>query len=137
MKERKEILSQFRANRNKIINDNSDIFSSCKCMSNFHKFFQTVNISGTEDASNAEKSQCIPIGKVSKKRFSFSGVSLQTPSCRPVTPIGLASSSQTEETASPNLVTPFFICHQRPGTTLSKSHYESYKPRASSSLRVY
>ena len=42
MVERKEILSRFRTNRSEIINDNSDIFSSCKCNSRFHKFSRQV-----------------------------------------------------------------------------------------------
>ena len=108
MKERREILARFDKDRNSIINDNSDIFSSCKCKSSFHKFFRTVTTSGTEDAFIAEKSQCFPIGKKSKKkRFSFSNIPFQTQS-QPVTPDGSASSSQ-EETVSPNLVTPFFL----------------------------
>ena len=42
MVERKEILSRFRANQSETINDNSDIFSSCKCNSRFHKFSREV-----------------------------------------------------------------------------------------------
>ena len=42
MVERKEILSRFRSDKSKIINDNSDIYSSCKCGSKFHKFVRTI-----------------------------------------------------------------------------------------------
>ena len=110
MKERRIILARFDQDRNSIINDNSDIFSSCKCKSSFHKFFRTVTTSDTEDAFIAEKSQCLPIGKGSKKkRFSFSSIPFQTPSCQPVTPTGSASTSHSEETASPHAVTPVFF----------------------------
>ena len=39
MVERMEILHQIKTNKAQVINDNSDIFSSCKCGSRFHKFF--------------------------------------------------------------------------------------------------
>ena len=42
MEERKTILAAMEAENTKVINDNSDIFSSCKCGSKFHKFFQNV-----------------------------------------------------------------------------------------------
>ncbi len=31
-------------NKTKVINNNSDIFSFCKCGTKFHKFFRTVNM---------------------------------------------------------------------------------------------
>ena len=56
MKERRIILDRFDQDKNQIINDRSDIFSFCKCKSEFHEFFRTISTtSGTEDASNAEK----------------------------------------------------------------------------------
>ena len=39
---RKEILSRFRSDKSKSINDNSDIYSSCKCGSKFNKFARTI-----------------------------------------------------------------------------------------------
>ena len=42
IKERKKILSRFRSNKPRSINDNSDIFSSYKCRSRFHKINQYV-----------------------------------------------------------------------------------------------
>ena len=42
MTERKEILSRFRTDRSKNMNDNSDIYSSCKCDGRFHKFVQPI-----------------------------------------------------------------------------------------------
>ena len=38
MVERTEILGRMRTNRSKVINDNSDIYASCKCRSRLHKF---------------------------------------------------------------------------------------------------
>ena len=38
MVERKEILHRLKESKSKVINDNSDIYSSCKCGSRFHKF---------------------------------------------------------------------------------------------------
>ena len=56
MKERRIILDRFDEDKKKIINDRSDIYSFCKCKSDFHEFFRTISTtSGTEDASNAEK----------------------------------------------------------------------------------
>ena len=43
MVKRKEILKRLDEDKSKVINDNSDIFSSCKCGSSFHKFFRYVN----------------------------------------------------------------------------------------------
>ena len=42
MIERKEIMHRMKENRSKVINDNSDIFSSCKCGSRFHKFCRKI-----------------------------------------------------------------------------------------------
>ena len=39
MVERKEILQRMKADKHKIINDNSDIFGRCSCKCRFHKFF--------------------------------------------------------------------------------------------------
>ena len=44
MVERKEILHRKREDKNKIINDNSDIFSSCKCKCRFHKFGRYLHV---------------------------------------------------------------------------------------------
>ncbi len=43
MVECKEILKQMNDNKTEVINNNSNIFSSCKCGTKFHKFFRTVN----------------------------------------------------------------------------------------------
>ena len=40
MKERITIMQALRDDKYKVINDNSDIYSSCKCQSGFHKFAQ-------------------------------------------------------------------------------------------------
>ena len=48
MVERKEILSCFRSDKSKIINDNSDNYSSCKCGRKFHKFDRTITTEGIE-----------------------------------------------------------------------------------------
>ena len=42
MVERKEILKRMEEDKSSVINDNSDIFSSCKCGSSFHKFDRYV-----------------------------------------------------------------------------------------------
>ena len=55
MVERKKILSQFRTNRSKIMNDNSNIYSSCKCGAKFHKFIRP-DTENTDEALAAEKS---------------------------------------------------------------------------------
>ena len=40
--ERKEILHRLKTNKHLVINDNSDIYSSCKCGFRFHKFNRTI-----------------------------------------------------------------------------------------------
>ena len=45
MVEQKEILSHFQADKAMIINDNSDIYSSCKYGSKFHRFSRTITTS--------------------------------------------------------------------------------------------
>jgi hypothetical protein len=44
MVERKEIFQRIQKDRNKIINDNSDIFSSCKCKGRFNKFGRYLHV---------------------------------------------------------------------------------------------
>ena len=53
MMERKEILSRFRIDGSKIMNDNSDIYSSCKYGAQFYQFVQP-NTENTDEALDAE-----------------------------------------------------------------------------------
>ena len=75
MMERITILRQMDEDKTMVINDNPDIYSSCKCGSQFHKFFRKVT-TDTEDAFGAEKSQLKSKRKKHqrKKRFSFNAV---------------------------------------------------------------
>ena len=111
MVERKEILKRFQTERNMTINDNSDIYSSCKCGGSFHKFSRIVNNDMTLMKHVLQK-------KVNSKRLSKPKrkkrttpiiVSPQTPQiCLPCDPARSTSSSTTEESASPYPVTPVF-----------------------------
>ena len=127
MKERRIILDRFDEDKKKIINDRSDIYSFCKCKSEFHEFFRTISTtSGTEDASNAEKSQCIRMNKnARRKRFSFSTIPLQTPTKTPTSPDGSASSTTTVEPASPSKVAPVFYPQPYMTPTVQDSHIGS------------
>ena len=70
MMERKEILSRFRNEKTKIMNDNSDIYSSCKCMSRFHTFTRTI--SPTLKTRLAQKKvNSTRHSKTKRSRFSF------------------------------------------------------------------
>ena len=55
MIEGKRILIQLATDKHKVINDNSDIYSSCKYGGQFHKYFHIVSI----EASMQKKSQVI------------------------------------------------------------------------------
>jgi hypothetical protein len=56
MVERKEILRWFRINKTKVINDNLDIYSSCKCKRRFHKFGWNLTIETLRTCSPQKKS---------------------------------------------------------------------------------
>ena len=58
MKERRETLKRYQDGRKQLINDNSDIFSSCKCGAKFHKFIREVNLQeALRTRSTQKKSQ--------------------------------------------------------------------------------
>ena len=85
MVERKEILSRFRTNRSDIINDNSDIFSSCKCNSRFHKFSRKVTPTLKKRLTQKKANSTQNSKQKRKKRFSFNN--LNSPrTCIQVTP---------------------------------------------------
>ena len=123
MVERMEILERFQNDRKMLINDNSDIYSSCKCRAKFHKFTPKVTIEALKTRETQKKVKASRMSKQKrkkkKKRSSIDSCSccvsnqtLLTPSCQSelCTPsFRSASSSSSEETASPNLVTPVFL----------------------------
>ena len=101
-----------------VINDNSDIYSSCKCGSQFHKFFRKVT-TDTEDAFDAEKSQLKSKRKKHKrkKRFSFNAVNtptIQTPICQPCNTAESTSSSSSEESFYLTTTQPYTQTSQKP-----------------------
>ena len=101
MIERKEILKQMDINKSKVMNDNSDIFSSCKCGTKFHKFLRNVT---TKTLMTRLTQKEVPSGRSSKtkrknKRFSFNNL------CQPCTP---RVAPVSPEPASPP-VTPVFL----------------------------
>ena len=68
-------------NKSKVMNDNSDIFSSCKCGTKFHKFLRKVTMTLMAYLTQKE----VTAGRSSKtkrknKRFSFDTL------CQPCTP---------------------------------------------------
>ena len=74
MVERKEILSRFRTNRSDIINDNSDIFSSCKCNSRFHKFSRQVTPILKKRLTQKKANSTRNSKQKRTKRFSFNNL---------------------------------------------------------------
>ena len=86
MKERMTIMQSLRDDKYKVINDNSDIYSSCKCQSGFHKFAQ---ISEPHDYyANALRTR-LTQKKVTPKRKNMrvqpASPDASSP-CQPVTP---------------------------------------------------
>ena len=108
-------MQQMMIDKHKVINDNSDIFSSCKCGSQFHKFFRNVTTTNLilKTRSTQKKVNSSKRTKHQKsKRFSFNQVStptIQTPLCQPCNTAGSTSSSSSEESASSQCVTPVFL----------------------------
>ena len=68
MTERKEILKRFEKTKNQVINDNSDIFSSCKCGSRFHKFARILDTETTLRMRPTQKSQLQKESLISKEK---------------------------------------------------------------------
>ena len=78
-------LARFRTNRSKIINENSDIFSSCKCNSRVHKFSYTVTPALKKNLTQKKSNSTRHSKQKRKKRFSFKLTSPRT--CTPVSPV--------------------------------------------------
>ena len=110
MMERKEILHRLKEDKSKVINDNSDIYSSCKCGSRFHKFTSRT-ITPTQTTRSTQKK--VPSARKSKqkrnnrrksRRMSITPINLTsptpftTPSSRAVTP------DSTFQTTTPRLI---------------------------------
>ena len=113
MIERTIILQQMKLDKRMVINDNSDLFNSCKCGSQFHKFFRNVTTTTLRTRSTQKKVKSSRGAKHQKsKRFSFENIStptIQTPTCLPCHTARSTSSSSSAESASPQCVTPVFL----------------------------
>ena len=111
MVERTTILKKMDEDQGLVINDNSDIFSSCKCGSQFHKFFRNVTTTLRTRSSQKKVNSCNRTKQKRKnRRFSFSIANtptIHTPQCQPCNSAGSASASSYGESASP-CVTPVF-----------------------------
>ena len=123
MVERNEILSCFRDNKSSIMTDNSVIFSSCKCMSSFHKFSRTIEPTLTTRLTQ-KKVPSTRNSKSKRRRSSIlrrnthrrSSASPKTPLlllCQPCvntpSPTSRSTSFSSTESASPSVVTPVFL----------------------------
>ena len=112
MMERKEILHRLREDKSKVINDNSDIYSSCKCGSRFHKFTDTRTITSTLRTRMTQKK--VPSARKSKQirhRRKSRQITPITPSAQVSTP---SSRVITPESAYPT-TTPRLIDTNVPG----------------------
>jgi len=121
MVERNEILSRFRNNKSSTMNDNSDIFSSCKCMSSFHKFSRTIEptlttrllqkkVPSTRNSKSKRRRSSTLLRRNNHRRSS---ASTKTPLlCQPCvntpSPTSGSTSFSSTESASPTVVTPVF-----------------------------
>jgi hypothetical protein len=100
MVERKEILHRFKTDKSKIMNYNSDIFSSCKCCSRFHKFCRVTNPTLTTRMTQ-KKVPSTRHSKQKRKRFSFDNVN------SPKTPITPQSNDESVATPlTPEMASP-------------------------------
>ena len=115
-----------KTDKENLINDNSDIYSSCKCGSRFHKFIRKKDVEKTLRTRSTQKKSTLRRKSVPKRRkkpkksrSSFGSISTtqsspcSTQNCclSPPCPssVGSASTSCSEEPASPSQVTPFFF----------------------------
>ena len=92
MVKRKEILHRLKNVKSKVINDNSDIYSSCKCGLRFHKFVPLTIESTLRTRSTQKK---VPSSRKSKRNCRRSSRPTTPPtrtprsapsSCTPITP---------------------------------------------------
>ena len=104
MVEQKEILHCFRGNKGTIMNSNSNIFSSCKCGSQFHKFSRqdttTLRMRMTQ-----KKVTCARRSK-QKRRKTRHSTNVMSPLCLPIGST-FVGAPFTPEPASPPMM-PFF-----------------------------
>ena len=103
MVERKEILKRMRTNKQTLINDNSDIYSSCKCEGRFHKFTRKLEIETLRTRLSQKKVSSTRTSKQKRKRFSFNSITSSPTICSPCN----EEAPITPEPAS--LQTPVFL----------------------------
>jgi hypothetical protein len=109
MTKRKEILHRFRTDKSKIMNDNSDIYSSCKCKGRFHKFGRYLHIDTLRTRTPQKKVSSTRASKPKRNRFSFN---LSSPRfCHPAS----EEAPVTPEPASPQEPSVFLIDTNVPG----------------------
>jgi len=128
MVERKEILSRFRSDKSKIINDNSDIYSSYKCGSKSHKFARTITTtlktrltqkeSPSNSSSKTKRSRRIATPRTPKPKALTKRA---TPSPEQETPWSSATPAQLIDTNVPGL--PYRSPNVNP-TNLELAQYE-------------
>ena len=113
-KERREILKRYQDGKKQLINDNSDIFSSCKCGAKFHKFIREVNLQEALRTRSTQKKvkSSRPSERMRERnppRFDFSDIPNQTTVCTPCNSVGMTSPSSVEEPASSQPMTPIIF----------------------------
>ena len=112
MVERTTILKKMDEDQGLATNNNSDNVSSCKCGSQFHKFFRNVTTTLRTRSSQKKVNSCNRTKQKRKnRRFSFSTTNtppIHIPQCQPCNSTGSTSTSSNEESASP-CVTPVFL----------------------------
>ena len=101
-----------QSDKSKIINDNSDIYSSCKCKSRFHKFNRILEPETLRKRMTQKKVTSTRHSKQTRKRFSFDLIPSESQAnCIPCTP---QAAPVTPEPASPQ-ATPVFLDTNVPG----------------------
>jgi len=105
MTERIEILHRMRTDRSKIMNDNSDIYASCKCASRFHKF-RRIDCKTLRTRITQKKVTSTRHSKQRRSRFSFSNTKLNSPSSKSSTSICSPCNSRASPPPPTTPVTP-------------------------------
>ena len=106
MTERIEILHRMRTDRSKIMNDNSDIYASCKCASRFHKLFSRIDCKTLRTRITQKKVTSTRHSKQRRSRFSFGNTKPNSPSSKSSTSICSPCNSRASPPPPETPVTP-------------------------------
>ena len=100
MVERKQIISSLRKDKYKVINDNSDIYSPCKCSSKFHKFKHNSTMALR---TRLTQNEVTPNKRSKKKRRRSRGFVTPKTNSSPITPDSESLFPESISNVGPNM----------------------------------